>query len=244
MTIDKAALLANRLCVAAALMVFGCSGGSPTGSASGGNGGLGQGGGNGGTKTDAGVAGQSGGDGGLQGSPLTLPGCLSDLLSACPLATPCVYSTDDAGDISNYCFAAAATDAGGGARATVISVLNLNGGNGDCGAHFTLATVVKADGSPCYTFENHEPVESDCTQHTWIWKDASGQTVATGTWQRGVYVGQPAYANIVGITCAVGGAQTSCKDPPPGSCCEVSSFGSAACPDGVNVTACAAGACP
>ena len=234
-------LVAKRLCAAAALMCLACSTGSPKGSA-GGNGGGGQSGDGGGTNADAG-GGQSGGDGGISASPLTLPGCLSDLLSACPLATPCVHSTSDAGELTNYCFAAPATDASAGAHATVTSMLNV-GGNGDCGAHFTLATVAKADGSPCYSFELHEPVENDCTAHTWIWKDASGQIVATGIVQRGVYVGQPAYTNIAGITCAAGGAQTSCKDPTSGVCCGVSVLGSVECPDGVNVPACTAGVCP
>ena len=106
---------------------------------------------------DAGSGGQSGGDGGITPTPLALPDCLSALLSSCGLATPCVYARNDAGGISNYCFAAGATDAGGGARATITSVPSATNGTGECGnVPFTLATVTKADGSPCYSFETHD----------------------------------------------------------------------------------------
>ncbi len=267
MTIVKAVPVANRLCAAVALMFLACSSGSPTGGAGGGKAGGGQGGGkgggNGGTNSnadaggggqsgnggtaanvDAGGGGQGGGNGGVDANPLTLPGCLSDLLSACPLATPCFYSANDAGDFSNVCFAAGATDPDGGARATVMSVLNPNGGNGDCGAHFTQVTVAKADGSPCYSFEIHEPVELDCTQHTWIWKDASGQIVATGGVKNGAIAGVAFNETQAAIMCAVGGDQTSCDGLIGASCCGVSPYGSLSCPDGVTVSACSPGACP
>ena len=211
----------------------GAGGGKGGGGQSGGNGGTkvdaggggqsGGNGGNGGTKVDAGGGGQSGGNGGTKADggggqsgngganvdPLPLPGCLSDLLSTCSLAMPCAYSTNDAGGFSDFCFAAGATDSGGGAHATETLVPNPNGGNGDC-TPYTLVAVAKADGSPCYSFEVHEPVEVDCTYHTWIWKDASGQTVATGRLQIGAEGGVAFNATHAEIKCAVGGEQTSC----------------------------------
>jgi hypothetical protein len=197
---------------------------------------------NGGAVAGAGDRGTAGGGGGIDASPLTLPGCLSDLLSACQLVTPCVSSTNAAGDISDVCFAAA-VDSGVGARATFTQIPST-AGNSDCGAHFSSVTVSKADGSPCYSFEQHEPLQYDCSRLTWTWKDPTGRVVATGSVDRTVPTSS-GYETMGRITCAGGGASATCTEPYSGDdCCALSPYGSPACPDGVNVASCSAGTCP
>ena len=169
--------------------------------------------------------------GGIDATPLTLPGCVLDLLSTCPVTAPC-YSSSNNGQLSKLCFAAA-TDAGAEVSASVGPAPPPTSGTADCWSQ--LVTVVKADGSPCYSFEQHETSLSDCQEFTWTWKDASGQLVATGRRRH-----DEATASV---TCASGGASTGCAEPYPGSCCDVSLYGSVACPDGVNVAACTPGVC-
>jgi hypothetical protein len=101
----------------------------------------------------------------------------------------------------------------------------------------SVVSVTKNDGSLCYTFED-QPVDHDCSERDWTWKDATGQVVATGI----LGVADGGYATI---TCAVGGAWTHCE--PSGAqplCCSVSPYGGDACPGGVSSPACTAGSCP
>jgi hypothetical protein len=229
-------------------VVAGAGGGGAAGHPGGGGGGVaglgggagaGHPGGDGGSAAGGGSGGTAGADGGLTPSPLAFPGCLSDLLSACPVATPCVSSRNDGGLssdgglslTSNVCFAAAA-DAGAGARATIASMLSTGYPNGDC--TFTSVTVWKPDGSLCYTFEEHDPIAYDCSRALWTWMDPTGRIVATGTRDTG-------YHSKGQITCSWDDGATTCTG---NTCCGVSDYGSPACPDGVNFLRCSAGTCP
>jgi len=169
-----------------------------------------------------------------------------DLLSTCPPVAPCAYSVGDGGTES-VCFAVGAdagTGAGAGARATVTTVpFSQLTGQG------TIATVTTADGSPCYSFEYLAPTQDDDMVHTWTWKDATGQVVASGSLSLvpGPAVGE--YSNLGVITCAASGAETSCLDayftPYSTQCCDVSTYGAAVCPNGVSrSSACTVGGCP
>jgi hypothetical protein len=215
-------------------------------SQSGGTGGIGavggssQSGGSGGA--NAGAGGGLGGIGG--GSPsggsgggvatLTLPQCVLDLINTCPTTGSCVRSENDAGMV-DICYNA---DGGAGAGGGVRTVFTPSHDPAmDCGFTGGGTTVVtKADGSPCYSFEAHEPQTLDCQTHTWTWKDASGQVVANGSLTRGAN-----YAST--ITCAGGGARTTCSVPAASaatSCCDAW-FGGSGCEAGPT---CVAGACP
>ena len=189
------------------------------------------------------AGGKADGGGVVDGGALTLPGCVSQLLSACPPVAPCAYSVGDGGAAS-VCFAVGAdggTGTDGGARATFTSVspsLSIGGGS--------IVTVTKADGSPCYSFEYLTPTQYDDMVRTWTWKDATGRLVASGTLSLTPGPAAGEYSNVGVITCADGGAKTSCSYvlSTPMRCCDVSSYGAAACPDGVNFSAtCVVGDC-
>ena len=212
----------------------------------GGGGGGGFGGGLGGDGGDLGGTGFGGdlgvgGGGGITATPLVLPSCVSNLLSACPFVAPCVYSGSDAGQETEYCFAAGADGGTGAAGGVRVTVTPLTQPQFDCATAWVV-TVTKADGSPCYSFEDHEPTQDDCTTHTWTWKDASGRVVANGS--DGI---QSSPTRSKQIICA-GGETATCMQVSQGgqvsSCCGVGVAGSASCPDGVNPLVCTAGACP
>lgn len=268
---NRTSMVAKGLCLTGVLVSLACSGSAVKGGAGGiggiaavggqsqrgGNGGIiaGAGGGIGGVggSSQAGgnggaVAGAGGGAGGGGGSSqaggnggaiptLALPACVLDLLNACPTSAPCVQSATDAGQI-NSCYEVGAdggAGAGGGVRATFTP---SHDPAMDCGFNGGTTVVTKADGSPCYSFEVHEPQMLDCETHTWIWKDGSGQVVATGSLSFGP-------SNTSQITCAVGGARTTCSEPAQSfstSCCNVSYTG-LNCQAGLPPS-CAAGACP
>jgi hypothetical protein len=214
-------------------VVGGAGGRGDGGALAGGAGNLGGGGALGGGGGGGIGGGQSGGAGGINVGPLRLPSCVSNLLSACPFSS-CVYSARDGGQ-ETFCFGASA-GADGGVRATLTSLSTAF----NCSTP-TLLAVTKADGSPCYSFEDDEPTSLDCSGHTWTWKDASGQVVATGS---SYYPNHSAQ-----ITCAAGGEKTSCGQSsppgtPPSTCCGIGIGGSALCPDGLNPFGCAAGSCP
>jgi hypothetical protein len=83
--------------------------------------------------------------------------------------------------------------------------------------------VTKADGSPCYSFESHADPDMACTGFRFTWKDASGQVVATGTFN-------PDALPDTTVTCAGTGEVLSCNrnipdGGPPPLCVCISDFG-------------------
>lgn len=189
-------------------------------------------------RTDGGGMTDGGGD--MSGGLLTLPKCVSDLLAACPPIAPCVYSLGDGG-AESVCFAVGADGAvGGGARATVTTVAVSPNGPG------SIITVAKADGSPCYSFEYLRPTQYDDMVSTWTWKDANGHEVASGSLSLTPGPAGGEFSNVGVVTCAAGGAETSCRVPygSASRCCDIY-YGAAACPDGVSPSlACTFGPCP
>ena len=123
----------------------------------GGTGGAGTGGTGGSTATDGGAA-------------FELPGCLRALLASCETTGACHTTISDAGSVDQTCFAS-------GVRAAFTQVPNAAGCNGAMG----VVQVFKADGSPCYSFEQLNNPNTACESGTITWRDAAGLVVARGT---------------------------------------------------------------
>jgi hypothetical protein len=125
---------------------------------------------------------------------LEMPGCLKDLVASCPTDDSCVYASSDAGSVVDICFAS-------GVRASETS---------QSGAVPTVANVLKAGGSPCYSFAV-DLGASDSSRYTtllYTWRDAAGNIVATGSSSG---MANPSHE----ITCLVGGEKTVCNGPVP-----------------------------
>jgi hypothetical protein len=133
----------------------------------------------------------------------------------------CVVETTDRGFASEICFPS-------GVRAT------FSGNAVVSSAGPKIVHVTKADGSPCYSIET-SLFGGEVTRY--VWKDAAGQTVATGS--NDPY-GNPTHQ----ITCVGGGQTRSCHSPPfspTGACCSLTELGNATCMAG---PPCVAGTCP
>jgi hypothetical protein len=223
---------------AAGLLSLACSGGSLDDSGPGGTGGAltGEGPGNGGQGGTGGTTGPGGttGTGGTMGpggttgtggtggaAKLDLPDCVQALVAACPTTLFCVVATTDGGFASDICFQS-------GVRATFSG--NITG----TGSGPKVVQVTKADGSPCYSMETSL---FGGEVYRYVWKDAGGQTVATGSYDP---FGNPTHT----ISCAGGGQTRTCHAPPVsggGGCCSLNELGNATC---TAPPPCAAGICP
>jgi len=109
-----------------------------------------------------------------------------------------------------------------------------------CGEH-VVAQVTRADGSPCYSYEKYGVTVTRCEGTAYIWRDAAGQVVATGT--------SNPYSNPTHqITCANGGQKKVCHNPiistNTGACCAISELGVAGCGLPLGHTRCRTGTCP
>ena len=96
-------------------------------------------------------------------------------------------------------------------------------GSRSSGGTTGVTRVTKADGSPCYSFESHADPDMACTGFRFTWKDASGQVVATGTFN-------PDVVPNTTVTCAGTGEVLSCNrnipdGGPPPLCVGISDFG-------------------
>jgi hypothetical protein len=168
------------------------------------------------------------GVGGAAGTGLQLPSCVVDLLASCAPQGACTSAANDAGMVSDVCFAS-------GVHVAVTNVVR------NCGGPWTM-TVTKADGSPCYTFEWYVDIGMACEGIVNTWKDATGATVATG-------VENPYSTPSASITCTASGEVQSCTDrtilggTPQAPCCGVTNFGTARCTAPFAPSDCTKGAC-
>jgi hypothetical protein len=211
MPIPRAALFA--------VLTLACTGGSLVdpgagtgGSAGGTTGGGGRGGAEPGGRSGGGPGGRPG-TGGAGGGALLLPDCVTSLLASCPPEGTCVIGVADAGTLSDVCFAS-------GVHASFTSVSN---GTSCRGGSTRVTQVTKSDGSPCYSFESYADPDMACTGFRFTWKDASGQMVATGTFN-------PDTIPNTMVTCAGTGEALSCNrnipdGGPPPLCVGISDFG-------------------
>ena len=138
----------------------------------------------------AGTTGTSdGGTGGTGGSPLTLPPCLQQLMTACPTQGACVRES------GRICYAS-------GAKVVLESEVACSGmqvGN-------RQYRVLRTDGSLCYTLEISALIPwHACEDGHYTWRDPAGQVVATG----GFY-----YSGMSGrsASCAQSGQGVSCQN--------------------------------
>jgi hypothetical protein len=167
------------------------------------------------------------GVGGTAGDPtIQLPGCVVDLLAQCAPQGPCTSATNDAGLVSDVCFAS-------GVHASPTSVASSD----TCGG-ISIMNVTKADGSPCYTFEAYADINMRCEGIVYTWKDASGAIVATG-------LDNPYSEPKLSINCWSTGEGRSCTRSLSGSpsCCYVTNFGSGWCTPPTGPGECVRGAC-
>jgi hypothetical protein len=159
---------------------------------------------------EVGGAGGPPADGGAGRGSLQLPDCVTALLASCPPEGTCTNGFTDAGALSDTCFVS-------GVHATFTSMEAP-------GCRSTrLTRVTKTDGSPCYSFESYADPNMGCTGFQFAWKDASGQVVATGTFN-------PDTIPSTMVTCAFTGETLSCNRniPDGGSpplCVGISDFG-------------------
>ena len=87
----------------------------------------------------------------------------------------------------------------------------------------------KADGTPCYSFET-TLIGGEVLQY--VWKDPSGQVVATGSFVP------------TQVVCESGGQTSTCNDAagnPSAGCCPLDDLGTTASCPGLS---CSAGSCP
>jgi hypothetical protein len=203
--------------VALGLLALACSEGNLGDGANGGHGGAGG--------SSAGGTSAGGGAGGR--TDLVLPDCVQALIASCPPSGTCVSQKTDGGAKSELCFAS-------GVHATSTTLDDQNGCSG-----VTVVTVTKADGSPCYSIESN--LEGVCEGTRYVWKDAAGQVVATGS--------ANGYSSpTTTITCTAINDTTSCNAPSGANggkgdpCCGVSVVGTPICnfPD----PSCSVGPCP
>jgi hypothetical protein len=93
-----------------------------------------------------------------------------------------------------------------------------------CNLGVKVVVVANADGSPCYSVESWIDSGLACEGARYVWKDASGQVVATG---------ERDWDSKVSITCAATSEATSCKGPSGLSngdpCCGITGFGTPVC---------------
>jgi hypothetical protein len=152
---------------------------------------------------------------------LELPDCVKNLVAPCATSGTCKVEAIDAGAAWNTCYASG------------VNVSQMGEFVGTSGTK--TIRVTKADGSLCYSFDT-SLIGGEVYQY--IWKDATGQTVATG---RNDPFGNPTHA----ITCASDGQVKTCHSPPfnspPGACCTLNDYGNATCS---NPIPCPAGTCP
>ena len=155
---------------------------------------------------------------------LKLPGCVSALIASCAPRGACVAAQTV--NTTDICFHS-------GVHATSTKVDDPKA----CNSGVKVVTVANADGSPCYSVESWIDSGMVCEGARYVWKDASGQVVATGTRD---------WDSRATITCAATNEATSCKGPSGLSggdpCCAITSFGTPVC-DYPDQDACAAGAC-
>jgi len=187
----------------------GAGGGASAKGGAGGRGGEG-GGGRGGT------AGSTGGAAGEGYNDLTLPDCVTALVSSCATEGVCTAVRPEGGTTSDIYFDS-------GVHVVFTGALARDGDT-------QVVSVTNADGSPCYSFEatwGHIVANMDARM-TYTWKDSTGQVVATGS---SFSVDS---MTSTGITCA-SGPQVSCQSRqngsvgPPTPCCTLGSLGNAAC---------------
>lgn len=170
-----------------------------------------------------GGAGGSTGMGGTTGAAqLELPDCVKNLVAPCATSGACKVEAIDAGAAKNTCYAS-------GVQVSQSGVVYSSGPT-------TVKTfsVTKADGSPCYSLET-SLIGGEV--YRYVWKDAAGEVVATGSDDR--------FTNPTNtITCANGGQTRTCHSPsinPTGACCTLNEFGNATCSNSIP---CPAGTCP
>jgi hypothetical protein len=165
----------------------------------------------------------TGGTGGTGGAVrLELPDCVQALVAACPAnALGCIVESTDGGFGAEICYPS-------GVRATLSGIVESTGSGP------RVVQVTKADGSPCYSMETSL---FGGEVYRYLWKDAGGQTVATGSYDP---FGNPTHT----ISCAGGGQTRSCHSPPSpptGACCSLNELGNGTC--GASLP-CVAGTCP
>lgn len=205
-----------------------CSGGSlGDGPGTGGTGGSGTA----GTRVDGtGIGGTGIGGTGMGGrggaGDLQLPGCVASVVAACAPEGTCTTGVNDAGATASYCFASGAHVA----LTTVASTLA-------CGGSVTIASFMKPDGSPCFSFESYIVFGADCERTRYTWKNADGAVIATGL--RDPY-GMPTLT----ISCAGAAPEQACDSGAlggtPNSCCNITELGLPTC----SYPFCDPGACP
>jgi hypothetical protein len=202
--------------VALGFVALACSESQLGDGANGGHGGAG------GSSTGGSDAGGSamGGSGAGGRTDLVLPDCVQALVASCQPAGACVSELVDGGAWSELCFSS-------GVRATTEGDFVGSGGS-------KVISVSRADGTPCYSFQT-TLIGGELYQY--VWKDAAGQVVATGS--EGPFATPTAQ-----LTCAVGGQTTTCNGSfvnPTGACCSVSLLGNTTCG---GMPACTTGSCP
>ena len=117
-----------------------------------------------------------------------------------------------------------------GVHAKFSSVANTSA----CGGSSRVVQVTRADGSPCYSYETYVVQGTFCEGTAYVWKDAAGQVVATGT--------SNPYSNPTHqITCANGGQKKTCHNSilftDTGACCGITELGIASCEQRVSTGA-------
>jgi hypothetical protein len=203
--------------------------GSTGGALTGGNGGTG---GTGGALTGGNGGQGTGGRGGAGASlQLELPGCVRDLLAPCAPEGSCVSEgtsgSNPASATVRDCFETGVRVSHGYAPDSRA-----------CGNGINYHDVKKPDGTACYRFESYYDADTACAVNRYVWKDAAGNIVASGS----------SANNAVQISCTTSGESSSCQWVLPSStsslCCYLSNYGGTFCSAGVPATMCTYGSCP
>jgi hypothetical protein len=113
--------------------------------------------------------------------------------AACGTNVECHAGRTDGGITDRYCYVS-------GARAVYTQMEACTS------VGRSVVTVTKPDGSPCFTYEISDVFPgSACENGNEVWRNAAGETVATGTFSYGI-------GPHVSIVCTVSGETMSC-DP-------------------------------
>lgn len=122
--------------------------------------------------TGAGGRAGAGGTGGGAGSmPLApAPGCVLELIAGCPLAGACQRADADGG-VQQTCYAS-------GVRAVSTTVRECV--STQSGDRMSVLEVYNADGTLCYRQESHCECPQGCEIVHLTWRNAAGDSVATG----------------------------------------------------------------